>query len=44
MEWNGGMDYWSGTLDWTTAVPRPQIGCWMSSIESRVADLVRNLR
>ena len=27
MEWNGGMDYWSGALDWTTGVPRPQIGC-----------------
>ena len=26
MEWNGGMDYWSGALDWTTGVPRPQIG------------------
>ena len=25
-EWNGGMDYWSGALDWTTGVPRPQIG------------------
>ena len=27
MEWNGGIDYWSGALDWTTGVPRPQIGC-----------------
>ena len=27
LEWNGGMDYWSGALDWTTGVPRPQIGC-----------------
>ena len=27
MEWNGGVDYWSGALDWTTGVPRPQIGC-----------------
>ena len=27
MEWNGGMDYWSGALDWTTGVPRPQISC-----------------
>ena len=27
MEWNGGMDYWSGALDWTTGVPCPQIGC-----------------
>ena len=27
MEWNSGMDYWSGTLDWTTGVPRPQISC-----------------
>ena len=24
MEWNGGVDYWSGVLDWTTGVPRPQ--------------------
>ena len=24
-EWNGGVDYWSGVLDWTTGVPRPQI-------------------
>ena len=24
-EWNGGVDYWSGALDWTTGVPRPQI-------------------
>ena len=23
-EWNGGVDYWSGVLDWTTGVPRPQ--------------------
>ena len=22
MEWNGGVDYWSGVLDWTTGVPR----------------------
>ena len=21
MEWNGGVDYWSGVLDWTTGVP-----------------------
>ena len=27
MEWNSGMDYWSGALDWTTGVPRQQIGC-----------------
>ena len=27
MEWNDGMDYWSGALDWTTGVPRPQISC-----------------
>ena len=26
MEWNGGVDYWSGVLDWSTGVPRPQIG------------------
>ena len=26
-EWNGGVDYWSGAMDWTTGVPRPQIGC-----------------
>ena len=26
-EWNDGVDYWSGALDWTTGVPRPQIGC-----------------
>ena len=25
MEWNGGVDYWSGVLDWNTGVPRPQI-------------------
>ena len=24
MEWNGGMDYWSGALDWSTGV---LIGC-----------------
>ena len=24
MEWNGGVNYWSGVLDWTTGVPRPQ--------------------
>ena len=24
MEWNGGVDYWSGVLDWTIGVPRPQ--------------------
>ena len=23
-EWNGGVDYWSGVLDWTTGVPRSQ--------------------
>ena len=23
-EWNDGVDYWSGVLDWTTGVPRPQ--------------------
>ena len=23
-EWNGGVDYWSGVLDWITGVPRPQ--------------------
>ena len=27
VEWNDGMDYWTGLLDWTTGVPRPQIGC-----------------
>ena len=27
VKWNGGMDYWSGALDWTTGVPCPQIGC-----------------
>ena len=32
MEWNGGMDYWSGALDWTTRVPRPQIGCILGEI------------
>ena len=26
MEWNGGVDYWSRVLDWSTEVPRPQIG------------------
>ena len=26
-EWNGGVDYWSGALDWNTGVPRPQISC-----------------
>ena len=26
MEWNYGVDYWSGVLDWSTGVPRPQIG------------------
>ena len=25
VEWNGGVDYWSGVLDWITGVPRPQI-------------------
>ena len=25
MEWNGGVDYWSGVLDWITGVTRPQI-------------------
>ena len=25
VEWNGGVDYWSGVLDWVTGVPRPQI-------------------
>ena len=25
MEWNGGVDYWSGVLDWSTEVPRTQI-------------------
>ena len=25
MEWNGGVDYWSGVLDWITGVPRPQM-------------------
>ena len=23
-EWNNGVDYWSGVLDWTTGVPCPQ--------------------
>ena len=23
MEWNDGVYYWSGILDWTTGVPRP---------------------
>ena len=32
MEWNGGMDYWSGALDWTTGVPRPQIGCILGEV------------
>ena len=66
VEWNDGMKRWNGALDWTTGVPRSQIGhahntklfqardctkcmsqgslaaqMWMSSIESRVADLVR---
>ena len=34
MEWNGGVDYWSGVLDWITGVPRPQVhnllGCLYS--------------
>ena len=25
MEWNGGVDYWSGVLDWITGVTRLQI-------------------
>ena len=25
VEWNGGVDYWSGVVDWITGVPRPQI-------------------
>ena len=25
VEWNGGVDYWSGLLDWITGVPRPQM-------------------
>ena len=24
LEWSGGMDYWSGVLDWITEVPHPQ--------------------
>ena len=34
-EWNGGVDYWSGVLDWTTGVPHPQnfihVHCSMAS-------------
>ena len=26
VEWNGGVDYWSGVLDCITGVPRSQIG------------------
>ena len=25
VEWNGGLDYWSGVLDWITGAPRPQM-------------------
>ena len=25
VDWNGGMEWWSGLLDWTTGVPRPQV-------------------
>ena len=25
LEWNGGLDYWSGVLDWITGAPRPQM-------------------
>ena len=32
MEWNGGVDYWSGVLDWTTGVTRTQIYYFDSKI------------
>ena len=25
VDWNGGMERWSGLLDWITGVPRPQM-------------------
>ena len=34
MVWNGGMDYWSEALDWTTGVPRPQIGCILGYVHN----------
>ena len=34
-EWNGGVDYWSRALDWTTGVPRPQIGGQRLQAQSR---------
>ena len=26
LEWNDGLERWSGVLDWSTGVPHPQIG------------------
>ena len=35
MEWSTGVEYWTGVLDWTTGVPRPQnyshVYCSMAS-------------
>ena len=43
MEWNGGMDYWSGALDWTTGVPRPQIGHAHNTMSFQAKDCTKNM-
>ena len=34
VEWNDGMDYWSGARDWITGVPRPQFGCILGHVHN----------
>ena len=43
MEWNGGMDYWSGALDWTTGVPRPQIGHAHNTMSFQAKDCTKSM-